>query len=104
MRESSSKDGFLVVSVNRKGNVKHFLINGAPGRWWVAEAESTPRVFNSIQDLVQYYVRLGPESGLGNPAITDNVMSRSCDGCNAPLKENGQFCQRCGARVRTGPE
>ncbi len=70
VRESASRDGFLVVSVNRKGAVRHFLINGAPGAWWVSD-ERGAGAFPSVQDLITHYVALGPELGLGTPALAD---------------------------------
>ncbi len=114
VRESASKDGFLVVSVNRKGAVRHFLVNGAPGSWWVSE-EQRARPFASVQELIAHYVALGPELGLGSPALAaaasaavSSVITASegqcCPQCSAALRANGLFCQRCGARVGTAPE
>lgn len=104
VRESSTKDGFLAVSVNRRNKLMHFLILGGKNKWYIS-VETQPRVFKNIVELISYYRELGPEQGLGAPAIVDGTADQGkCSVCRSALNAGVEFCGRCGARVMTSPE
>eukprot|EP00045_Choanoeca_perplexa_P016130 m.213566 g.213566 ORF g.213566 m.213566 type:complete len:685 (-) comp17178_c0_seq4:1811-3865(-) len=102
VRESSTQDGFLAISVVDSEGIKHRLIYGHVGRWYMDIAQC----FVTIQELIAEYSRQGHFKRAA--AILDHnpvAAPSHCTHCRHPLvqglTETAPFCTSCGTRVRS---